>query len=79
MQSYTPPVPKHMYDVEFVPVIESFDKDVRFPMHGDDIDLPHRLSTTSSFDPNLNHTFLVKTAQVKDTINGFIKHFFRNL
>ena len=28
--------------MDFVPVIESFDKDVRVPRNGDDIDLPHR-------------------------------------
>jgi len=43
LQSYTPPVPRHLFDVDFVPVIESFDQDVRVPTNGDDIDLPHRL------------------------------------
>ena len=29
--------------MDFVPVIESFDRDVRVPRNGDDIDLSHRL------------------------------------
>ena len=34
---------RHFFNVDFVPVIESFDRDVRVPRNGDDIDLSHRL------------------------------------
>ena len=37
---------RHLFDVDFVPVIESFDQDVRVPRNGDDIDLPHRQACT---------------------------------
>ena len=36
--------------MDFVPVIEGFDQDVRVPRNGDDIDLPHRQCFLRSFD-----------------------------